>query len=55
MLMQINLILYALLKFISTNIIAAISWPPTLILNFFHPGIRPHHFSQLGCFCVDNI
>ena len=38
---------------VSINIIAAISWPPPF---FFHPGfLRPHHFSQLGCFCVDTI
>ena len=31
-------ILCALLKFISINIIAAISWPPPLISQLFHPG-----------------
>ena len=44
----------ALLKFISINLIAAICWPPPLISQLFHPGfLRPHLFSQLGCFCVD--
>ena len=36
----------ALLKFISINIIADISWPPPLISqHFFHPGfLRPYYF-----------
>ena len=46
MLMQINLTMHkSLLKFFSFNIIAAISWPPPLISQLFHPGVlRPRHF-----------
>ena len=33
------------------NIIAAISWLPPLISQLFKPRLlRPHLFSQLGCF-----
>ena len=54
MLMIINLIMAMCIKFISINIIAAICWPPPLILQLFHPGLlRPHLFSQFNCFCVD--
>ena len=43
-----------LLKFISANIIAAICWPPPLILQLFSPRLfKAAPFSQLGCFCVD--
>ena len=38
MLMLINFNMCALLKFISINIIAAISWPPPLI-SHFSPGL----------------
>ena len=37
MLKKINKWLCALLKFISINIIAAISWPPPLISQLFSP------------------
>ena len=36
--MLIILIMAALLEFIIINIIAAISWPPPLILQLFRPG-----------------
>ena len=41
----------ALLKLISINIIAAISWPPPLISQLFHPGfLRPHQFFSAWLF-----
>ena len=52
MLINFNLTMQEpLLKFISTNIIEAISWPPPFTSQLFSP--RPYLFSQLGCFCVD--
>ena len=44
------------LKFISFKIIAAISWPPPMISQLFHPGfLRPHHSFTAWLFCVNYI
>ena len=55
MIINFNNGLCALIKFIIINIIAAISWPPPLISQLFHPGFFEGHifFIQLGCFCMD--
>ena len=44
-----------LLKFISLNIIAAISWPPPLISQLFSPRIfkATPFFHSLSVFCLD--
>ena len=39
MMLMLKKWLCALLKFISINIIAAISWPPPLISQFFSPRL----------------
>ena len=50
-------LLCALLKFISINIIAAISWPPPLISQLFSPRLfkAAPFFHSLAVFCVDKI
>ena len=52
MLMLINFKI--ILKINNINIIAAILWPPPLILQLFHPGfLKPHHVLTPWLFCVD--
>jgi len=49
MMLILTIMSQSLLKFISINTIAAISWLPPLISPLFHPEGRIT-FSQLGCF-----
>ena len=48
MIINLNNAQEPLVKFIIIKAIAAISWPPPLISQLFHPG--PTHSIQLGCF-----